>query len=73
MCSSDLDIPLAARIFSVVDVYDALRFDRPYRLGWEEARVRSYLKAEMGKAFDPAIVPVFFDLLDSEAPQALSA
>jgi putative nucleotidyltransferase with HDIG domain len=52
-------IPLAARIFAVADVWDALRSDRPYRPGWEEERAREYIISEAGKHFDPQVVEVF--------------
>ena len=60
------DIPLAARMFEIVDVYDALSFDRPYRSAWSQAKVCGYLCEQSGKHFDPEIVPVFLKLLDSE-------
>ena len=56
------EIPLAARIFSVVDVWDALRSDRPYRPGWPEARVRDYIGKRAGADFDPAVVEQFLNL-----------
>ncbi len=56
------DIPLAARIFSVVDVWDALRSDRPYRPGWREERVREYITKRAGADFDPAVVDAFMKL-----------
>jgi HD-GYP domain-containing protein (c-di-GMP phosphodiesterase class II) len=52
-------IPVPSRIFAVIDVWDALRSDRPYRPAWSEERIVEYLKAEKGKHFDPAIVDVF--------------
>lgn len=52
-------IPLAARIFAVCDVWDALRSDRPYRPAWPEERVRQHLAAEAGKHFDPRVVEAF--------------
>lgn len=52
-------IPLTARLFAVVDVYDALRSDRPYRRAWEHQRVLAYLAEQAGKHFDPAVVQVF--------------
>ena len=55
-------IPLAARIFSVVDVWDALRSDRPYRPGWREERVRDYIVKRAGADFDPAVVEAFLNL-----------
>ncbi len=52
-------IPLAARIFAVVDVWDALRSVRPYRAGWPEEKVREYIREQAGKHFDPAVAEVF--------------
>ena len=60
------EIPLAARLFSVLDVYDALRSDRPYRPGWSEERVRSYLKEKAGTQFDPFAVNAFIQMLEKE-------
>lgn len=59
-------IPLAARIFSVVDSYDALSSDRPYRAAWPKEKVLHYLKEEAGRRFDPAVVAAFLDLLERE-------
>jgi PAS domain S-box-containing protein len=56
-------IPLAARIFAVVDVCDALRSDRPYRKGWPEEQVRKHLQSLAGTHLDPKIVEVFLNLL----------
>jgi HD-GYP domain-containing protein (c-di-GMP phosphodiesterase class II) len=56
------EIPLAARIFSVVDVWDALRSDRPYRPGWPEERVRDYIGKRAGADFDPRVVEAFLHL-----------
>lgn len=53
------EIPFAARIFAVIDVWDALRSDRPYRKGWPEEQVRAHLLAGSGTHFDPQIVEVF--------------
>ena len=55
-------IPLAARIFSVVDVWDALTSDRPYRNAWTVERVREYIRNESGKYFDPQIAEKFLQL-----------
>jgi putative nucleotidyltransferase with HDIG domain len=60
------EIPLAARIFAVVDVWDALRSDRPYRKSWPEERVREYIRTESGKHFDPRVVDAFLALLKEE-------
>ena len=59
-------IPLSARIFSVVDVWDALNSDRPYRRAWKRERVIDYIKQQSGKQFDPGIVDVFFSQIISE-------
>ena len=56
------EIPLGARIFSVVDVWDALRSDRPYRPGWPEARVRDYIGKRAGADFDPTVVEQFLNM-----------
>lgn len=55
-------IPLPARIFAVVDVWDALLSDRPYRNAWTKDQVIQYLKEQSGKQFDPKIVERFFML-----------
>jgi putative nucleotidyltransferase with HDIG domain len=52
-------IPLPARIFSVVDVWDALTNDRPYRPAWSEAEALAYIREQDGKHFDPRIVEAF--------------
>ncbi len=53
------EIPLAARIFAVVDVYDALSSDRPYRRRWSEQQVHAYLCDQAGTHFDPDVVGIF--------------
>ncbi len=55
-------IPLAARIFTIVDVWDALRSDRPYRQGCSEESVLDYIRENKGIQFDPALVDAFLDL-----------
>jgi HD-GYP domain-containing protein (c-di-GMP phosphodiesterase class II) len=52
-------IPLAARIFAVVDVWDALTSDRPYRKAWTEKRAREYIRRNAGRLFDPRVVEEF--------------
>ena len=49
-------IPLGARIFAVVDVWDALSSDRPYRKAWPEEKVQAYIQEQAGKHFDPQVV-----------------
>jgi HD-GYP domain-containing protein (c-di-GMP phosphodiesterase class II) len=58
------EIPLSARIFAVVDVWDALRSDRPYRAAWPDEQVRTYIREQSGVSFDPRVVKVFDELLD---------
>ncbi|MDO8674190.1 MAG: response regulator [Dehalococcoidia bacterium] len=52
-------IPLAARIFAVVDVWDALSSDRPYRAAWPKDKVRKHILSLAGTHFDPAVVARF--------------
>ena len=52
-------IPLAARLFAVVDVWDSLRSDRPYRAGWTADKVLEYLRSKAGAHFDPTAVELF--------------
>ncbi len=52
-------IPLAARIFAVIDVWDALRSDRPYRKGWTEEKAQAYIREQSGQHFDPKVVEIF--------------
>src|SRR4029078_13694915 len=54
-------IPLTARIISVVDFYDATRCDRPYRKGMKREESLSLLRGMIGTAFDPKVVQVFID------------
>ena len=56
-------IPLAARVFALVDVYDALLSDRPYRAAWPEAKVQAYLREQAGLHFDPQVVEAFFKII----------
>ena len=58
------DIPFSARIFPVIDVWDALISDRPYRKGLPQDEVRQYIHADSGKHFDPRVVDAFFELGD---------
>ena len=55
------EIPFAARLFAVVDVWDALRFDRRYRKGWPEERVFAHIRERAGTHFDPRAVELFFE------------
>ena len=55
-------IPLSARIFAIVDVWDALRSDRPYRAGWEMKKIREYIREQSGRHFDPQVVEAFLNM-----------
>jgi HD-GYP domain-containing protein (c-di-GMP phosphodiesterase class II) len=61
-----LQIPLVARIFTVVDVWDALRSDRPYRKKWSRKKTRDYLLEQAGKHLDPQVVKVFLTMIENE-------
>jgi PAS domain S-box-containing protein len=56
-------IPLGARIFMVIDVWDALSFDRPYRKAWPKEKVREYLQTNAGVLFDPDVVNIFLEII----------
>ncbi|OIN94920.1 MAG: hypothetical protein AUJ21_04165 [Anaerolineae bacterium CG1_02_58_13] len=56
------DIPLAARIFAVADVWDAVTSERPYRLAWSKEEAHQYIVEQSGKYFDPEIVKIFLSL-----------
>jgi HD-GYP domain-containing protein (c-di-GMP phosphodiesterase class II) len=58
------DIPYAARIFAVVDVWDALTSDRPYHRARAHDEVRQMIKADSGKHFDPHVVEAFLEMDD---------
>jgi putative nucleotidyltransferase with HDIG domain len=55
-------IPLAARVFAVVDAFDALTSDRPYRQAWTEDEALEYIRTQAGTQFDPAVVTAFLRL-----------
>jgi PAS domain S-box-containing protein len=56
------EIPLAARIFALVDVWDSLRSERPYRAAWSEEKVRSHVRELVGNHFDPQVVETFLSV-----------
>ena len=60
------EIPLPARIFAVVDVWDALRSDRPYRQAWTQSESLAYIREQAGKQFDPQVVDIFLIQIESE-------
>ena len=60
------EIPLPARIFAIVDVWDALLSDRPYRKAWTKGKTLAHIREQSGKHFDPRVVEAFFVLIDPE-------
>ena len=64
-------IPLAARIFPLVDVWDSLRCDRPYHSAWEDGEIEPYILSQAGKLFDPHLVEEFLIMLKKDAGQEL--
>jgi PAS domain S-box-containing protein len=59
-------IPLPARIFAVVDVWDALTNDRPYHQALSQEEALAYIRSQAGTHFDPRIVEVFLTLIEAE-------
>ncbi|GIX45127.1 MAG: hypothetical protein KatS3mg130_1535 [Candidatus Sumerlaea sp.] len=57
------EIPLSARLFAVVDVWDALASDRPYRAAWPHDWIVEYIREQSGKHFDPKVVEVFLEMI----------
>jgi PAS domain S-box-containing protein len=58
------EIPLSARVFAVVDVWDALRSDRPYRKRWPDDKVIKHIRSLSGTHFDPSVVTAFLSLIE---------
>ena len=60
------EIPLPARIFTVIDIWDALLSDRPYRSAWSQEKVLEYIQMQRGKIFDPEVANVFLTMVTDE-------
>jgi cyclic di-GMP phosphodiesterase len=58
-------IPLAARLFAVADVWDALTSDRPYRPAWSQEDALTFIREQSGSHFDPQVVDLFFRVIES--------
>ncbi|MDH5605615.1 MAG: HD domain-containing protein [Anaerolineae bacterium] len=56
-------IPLAARVFTAVDVWNALSLERPYRPAWPKVKIVRYFMEQRGRYFDPAVVDAFLGLV----------
>jgi len=59
-------IPIAARVFAIVDVWDALTSNRPYRSAWSTKKALNYIKDQSGSQFDPQVVDIFLNLIKGE-------
>jgi HD-GYP domain-containing protein (c-di-GMP phosphodiesterase class II) len=59
-------IPFSARLFALVDVYDALTSNRPYRDAWSKNETLQYIENQSGKHFDPVIVPKFVNFINNQ-------
>jgi HD-GYP domain-containing protein (c-di-GMP phosphodiesterase class II) len=58
------EIPLSARIFTVVDEWDAITSDRPYRTAWPKEKALNYIKENSGAHFDPDVVDIFLNNIE---------
>jgi putative nucleotidyltransferase with HDIG domain len=59
-------IPLSARIFTIVDVWDALTSDRPYRTAWSHKKTMKYIREQVGTHFDPNVADTFLEMIGSD-------
>jgi len=67
------EIPLEARIFAVVDVWDALTSDRPYRPAWTREKTLEYIHEQSGKQFDPDVVTIFLQIIEADRQTGLQS
>jgi HD-GYP domain-containing protein (c-di-GMP phosphodiesterase class II) len=58
-------IPLTARIFAIVDIWDALGSNRPYRQAWPVEKILDHIKSLSGNHFDPQVVDIFLNMIHS--------
>ncbi len=63
------EIPISARIFALVDNWDALRSDRPYRKAWPKDKVVQYIRNQSGLKFDPGLVEPFLAIVEEPAEE----
>jgi len=61
----EVQIPISARIFAVVDVWDALHSNRPYRQEWPKQQIIDYLLEHTGSHFDPYVLDIFIKFLST--------
>ena len=63
------EIPLAARIFAIIDIYDAVTSDRPYRKAWSRQQALDHIRGQSGSHLDPEVVQAFLKMMENfEAP-----
>lgn len=67
------EIPIGARIVSVIDAFDAMVSNRPYRQGLSVEEAKRRLVADIGTQFDPAVVKCFLRIVDTEFPAVFAA
>jgi HD-GYP domain-containing protein (c-di-GMP phosphodiesterase class II) len=60
------DIPISARLFAFIDVFDALTNDRPYRPAWSVQEAIAFIEENSGIHFDPNITPIFISMIRDE-------
>lgn len=60
------EIPLAARIFTIIDVWDALCSDRCYRPAWSQSEAKDYIVSQSGIMFDPKITKLFVQMIETQ-------
>jgi len=60
------EIPLGARIFCIVDVYDALTSNRPYRAAWPKDKAKTHIHELSGTHFEPRVVDAFLKMMGEE-------
>jgi putative nucleotidyltransferase with HDIG domain len=58
------EIPVTARLFALIDVWDALTSDRPYRPAWSEEKAMTFIREQSGTHFDPQVVDAFFKMIE---------
>lgn len=63
------EIPLSARIFAVIDVFDALSSDRPYRQAWTQEEACKYIHEQSGRHFDPSVVKAFMEMVKEQGEE----
>jgi response regulator RpfG family c-di-GMP phosphodiesterase len=61
-------IPLNARLFAIVDVYDALTSNRSYRPAWTKAKAIAYITDQIGRHFDPSMAGEFLGMMEAINP-----